>query len=166
METKKARPDHLAWHETLELHELVASQAVGLMKLKKGRKEIDCEELRMLYNEAIQGLEKNIHELLAFFPAAPVGREDETRHDDDLRPFFAGDLLAFAKTSVRNYAIAITETATPMVRATLTEHLLVLIQLHAKVFEYMYSRSFYPAYNLSELLKNDVTLAGKALKMR
>ncbi len=30
----------LAWHETLEVHELVASLAIGLMKLKAGIKEV------------------------------------------------------------------------------------------------------------------------------
>lgn len=27
--------NHLAWHETLDLHELVAFQAIGLIELKK-----------------------------------------------------------------------------------------------------------------------------------
>jgi spore coat protein F len=27
--------NHLAWHETLEIHELVAFQVIGLFKLKK-----------------------------------------------------------------------------------------------------------------------------------
>lgn len=36
METRKTTyPSHLAWHETLDLHELVAFQTIGLMKLKK-----------------------------------------------------------------------------------------------------------------------------------
>lgn len=31
----------LAWHETMGLHELVASQSIGLMKLKMGLRNID-----------------------------------------------------------------------------------------------------------------------------
>jgi spore coat protein F len=31
----KPAHSHLAWHETLELHELVAAQSNALMKLKK-----------------------------------------------------------------------------------------------------------------------------------
>lgn len=61
---------HLAWHETLDMHELVAFQTIGLIKLKR-----------------------------------------------------AGDLLGMAKTLVRNYAIAITETATPKLREVLQKQI-------------------------------------------
>lgn len=47
--------------------------------------------------------------------------------------FYAGDLLGLAKTSVRNYAIAITETATPRLREVLTRQINSAIQLHAQV---------------------------------
>ncbi len=106
---------HLAWHETLELHELVAFQSIGLMKLKEMRPQITNRELRSLYGEAIHSVEINVRELLAFFPEAPRedGKEDER---DPMTAFYAGNLLGFAKTSVRNYAIAITETATPELR--------------------------------------------------
>lgn len=63
---------HLAWHETLELHELIAFQANALMKMKKAVGKIDCPELKGLYTETIQGLETNLRELLAFIPAAPM----------------------------------------------------------------------------------------------
>lgn len=33
--TLHQQPQHLAWHETLEIHELVAFQSISLMKLKK-----------------------------------------------------------------------------------------------------------------------------------
>ncbi|GGA41946.1 hypothetical protein GCM10007416_13590 [Kroppenstedtia guangzhouensis] len=49
----------LAWHETLEWHELVAFQSGGLMRLKK------------IYMVFIQGLTANLKELMAFYPAAP-----------------------------------------------------------------------------------------------
>lgn len=29
----------LAWHETMELHELIAAQSVGLVKIKKSMKK-------------------------------------------------------------------------------------------------------------------------------
>ncbi len=35
--------------------------------------------------------------------------------------------------------------------------------MHAKIFNYMYERSYYPSYNLERLLENDVKLANKAL---
>ncbi|OXB85712.1 MULTISPECIES: spore coat protein [Geobacillus] len=155
---------HLAWHETLELHELIAFQANALMKMKKAVGNIDCPELKRLYVETIQGLEMNVRELLAFIPSAPM--MEETRDPDDgERALHAGDLLGFAKTSVRNYAAAITETATPVLRKTFVKHLLKAIETHEKAFNYMYERNYYPAYDLVQLLHNDVRNAQKALSM-
>jgi len=34
MEGVKKQPRHLAWHETLEVHELVSMQSTALMKMK------------------------------------------------------------------------------------------------------------------------------------
>ncbi|TYS08975.1 spore coat protein [Bacillus subtilis] len=154
----------LAWHETLELHELVAFQAIGLIKLKKMIKEVKDPQLKQLYAVSIQAIEQNLRELLQFFPQAPMPREDEEERADN--PFYSGDLLVLAKTSVRNYAIAITETATPQLRNVLVKQLNAAIKWHAQVFQYMYQRGYYPAYNLSELLKNDVRNAHKALSMK
>lgn len=157
-------PIHLAWHETLEIHELVAFQSLGLMKLKKVLPEIDCPELRNLYQQTINGLSQNLRELLEFYPMAPrPGRDGDERND--MIPFYAGALLALAKTSVRNYSIAITETATPALRQVLTQQLIKAIDIHANVFNYMYRRSDYPSYDLKRLLEGDVELASKALSM-
>lgn len=161
--TEERVPQHLAWHETLEIHELVAFQSVGLLKLKKALPEITDPALKELYVQAIKGLSKNLRELLEFYPLAPRSdqAEDEDRNEDI--PFYAGDLLAFFKTAVRNYAIAITETATPAVRKVLKQHLSNAIDTHAKVYHYMYQKSYYPSYNLQKMLQNDVNLANKAL---
>ncbi len=35
MQHQNPSTHYLAWHETLEIHELVAFQSIGLMKLKK-----------------------------------------------------------------------------------------------------------------------------------
>ncbi|MGJ9384390.1 spore coat protein [Salipaludibacillus sp. CF4.18] len=154
-------PDHLAWHETLEIHELTSFQSIGLMKLKKAYPEVTDPALKELYTHAIKGLSTNILELLEFYPLAPRSNEDELRKDNI--PFYAGDLLALFKTGVRNYAIAITETATPTVRDVLKQQLNRAIDTHAKVFNYMYERNYYPSYNLEQLLQNDINLANKAL---
>ena len=124
-----ARPQHLAWHETLEIHELTAFQAIGLMKLKKVYPEVTNPALKELYNQAITGLSTNIRELLEFYPLAPRSEEGENRNDS--LPFYAGDLLALFKTSVRNYSIAITETATPALRHVLKKQLNAAIDTHA-----------------------------------
>ncbi len=156
-------PGHLAWHETLELHELIAFQSSSLIAFKKNMGEVHDPALRTLYGEAIHGVETNLQELLRFIPAAPAPVQ---QRNQDMNAFFAGNLLGFAKTSVRNYAIAITETATPQLRDTLQRQLHKAIQLHGKVFHYMYQRSYYPAYNLSELLAGDVKKAQKAIAMK
>ena len=154
----------LAWHETLEMHELVAFQSNGLIKLKKMIREVKDPQIRQLYNVSIQGVEQNLRELLPFFPQAPHREDEEEERADN--PFYSGDLLGFAKTSVRSYAIAITETATPQLRNVLVKQLNAAIQLHAQVYRYMYQHGYYPSYNLSELLKNDVRNANRAISMK
>jgi spore coat protein F len=156
--------DTLAWHETLEIHELTAFQAIGLIKLKKAFRKINDPELRGIYEKTIQGLEMNIKELVQFYPAAPVSPDRNEPLTSDLA-FYAGDLLALMKTAVRNYSIAITETATPAVRKILTDHLLRSIQGHERIFRYMYKKGYYPSYDLAQLLANDLNNAQKALSM-
>lgn len=62
----------LAWHETLELHELVAFQANGLVKLKRTERDVSDARLKQLYRFSIHSLEQNLRELLPFFPEAPA----------------------------------------------------------------------------------------------
>ncbi|MEI2400932.1 spore coat protein, partial [Paenibacillus phytohabitans] len=133
-----------------------------LMKLKDAIGKVQDRELRQLYQQTIRDLEANLNELLRFYNMAP--REDvaERRLDP---AFYAGDLLAFAKTSVRNYAIAVTETATPQLRDVFSKHLQKAIQCHANVYNYMYKNGYYPSYDFEKLLSHDVTLARKALSM-
>ncbi|MGC4377735.1 spore coat protein [Fictibacillus sp. Mic-4] len=155
-------PEHLAWHETLELHELVAFQSAGLTKLKMSIRKVPDHELRTLYMQAIQGIERNIRELLRFFPNAP-GYDHNPRQAD--AGFYAGDLLGLAKASVRNYAMALTETATPELHQVLSRHLQNAVQLHYNVYRYMLEKGYYSSYDLHQLLTNDVKNAHKALDM-
>lgn len=153
----------LAWHETLEIHELVAAQSNGLIKLKMSIGKIDDPELKKIYKQAIQDLVLNLNELMGFYSSMPSDQRAES--NKDLLSFFAGDLLAFSKAMVRNYAGAITETATPILRKTLTNQLLRAIKCHEKIFNYMYKKGYYPAYDLNQLLKNDLKNAEKAISM-
>lgn len=155
----------LAWHETLELHELVAFQSTGLMKLKMSINKVTDAELKELYRKCIHELEANINDLLKFYPNAQgfQSREEDVRED---LGFFAADLLALSKTLVRNMGIAITEVATPALRKVLTNHLMTAIRGHERVFNYMHSRGYYPAYDLGQLLGHDMEIAQKALRMR
>ncbi|MFC4320420.1 spore coat protein [Litchfieldia salsa] len=158
------RQKTLAYHETLELHELVAFQSNGLMKLKMAVGKIKCSTLKGIYLKMINDLETNLNELLVFYPMTPRNNSDQTSDWD--KAFYAGDLLGFLKASVRNYAIAITETATPELKAVLIKQLQRAIKGHTQVFNYMYQRGMYPAYDLGQLLNNDVMLAKQALSMR
>lgn len=161
MNSKSKQPQHLAWHETLDMHELVMFQANHLIAFKMQLNEVKDSELHALYVESIRSIEQNLKELLVYYPKAPTA----TRADsvDDMTAFYAGHLLGFAKTAVRNYAIAITETATPQLRETLQKQLNSAIMLHGKIYYFMHERGLYPSYHLDQLLALDVTVANKAL---
>jgi spore coat protein F len=153
----------LAWHETLEMHELVAFQAIGLMKIKMGLKSVQDKSLQGIYLQTIKELEMNLNELLQFYPSAPhPGPSSEYRITDS---FLAGDLLSFSKTAVRNYGVAITETATPALRKVLQKQLNQAVAGHERIYNYMYQNGLYPSYDLNRLLQNDIMLAKNALSM-
>lgn len=155
----------LAWHETLEIHELVAAQSTGLMKLKKSIGKMNDAELRRIYKQAIGDTELNLNELIRFYPSAPsVSEREESEREDT--GFYAGELLMFSKTLVRTYAGAITETATPVLRKTLINQLLRSIHCHERIFNYMHKKGLYPAYDLEALLNHDLQNAKKALEMK
>ncbi|WP_066065441.1 spore coat protein [Neobacillus soli] len=156
----------LAWHETMELHELVAFQSMGLLKLKMSINKVTDQELKELYKKCIHDLESNLKELLKFYPSAPGY---QAREEEDLREdigFFAGDLLGLSKTLVRNLAAAITETATPALRKTFTNQLMGAIHGHERVYNYMHKHGYYPSYDLGLLLGHDIENAQKALRMK
>ena len=163
--TIEDRQKTLAWHETLEVHELTAFQSIGLMKLKMSYRKVTDAELKTIYQRAIQDLELNLRELMPYYANAPRQEGEEEERNMELG-FYAGDLLGLMKTSVRNYGIAITETATPVLRRTLTNHLMRAIQGHERIYQYMYKRGLYPSYDLDKLLRNDLSLAQRALAMK
>lgn len=162
MSLYQGSPKHLAWHETMELHELVAFQSVNLVAFKQKLPTIKDPVLCSLYKETICMLEQNLQELLKFYPLAPTMNRS---HMPDMTAFDAASLLGFAKTAVRNYSIAITETATPILRETFQKQLICAIDLHAMIFNFMCSKGYYPAYNLEQLLCNDVNMATAALRL-
>ncbi|WNC17578.1 spore coat protein [Brevibacillus brevis] len=67
----------------------------------------------------------------------------------------AMDLLISAKSGVRNYAMAITETGSPEIKATLAKHLDEAIDLHEKISTYMIERGWYHPWNVDEQIKLD-----------
>lgn len=158
---------HLAWHETMELHELTASTANNLMALKMHVHDIADPQLRALYEDMIRAQEGNLKELLHFYSMAPTeARNNKSKGEhEDMTGFYAGHLLGMSKACIKNYAAAITETATPQLRDTFTKQLNHAIKLHAKIFNFMLERGFYPAYDLHKMLENDKMMAQKALEL-
>jgi spore coat protein F len=156
------RPAHLAWHETMEMHELVVSQTIALKKFRLFSEAIKENTLQKLYVQTIGDLEKNLNDILAFYPDAPRQEQEVANLPFD-DAFYAAELLACSKVLVKNYATAITETATPSLKDTFVSHLTKAIKLHTKIFNYMHQHGMYPAYHLEQLLENDVTLAKGAL---
>jgi spore coat protein F len=114
-----------------------------------------------------------MHDLLPFYEKAPIPTmRSDIREPDrptltgvDLTAFYAGNLLVFFKMATRNYAAAITETATPSLHEIFRKHLLNAIKMHFKVFNFMLERNYYPAYHLDRLLANDLRNAKTALSI-
>lgn len=77
----------------------------------------------------------------------------------------ATDLLISAKSGVHNYAVAITEAATPELRAALKEQLFAAIDTHEAVSNYMAAKGYYYPHNLGEQLHVDLTTADTALNL-
>ncbi|MFB5191843.1 spore coat protein [Alicyclobacillus fastidiosus] len=78
----------------------------------------------------------------------------------------ATDLLITAKTGVWNYSVAITETASPEVRAVLRKQLEDAIETHELVSKYMLDQGWYHAYNPQEQIALDLQNAQTALNIQ
>lgn len=68
----------------------------------------------------------------------------------------ATDLLISAKTGVRNYSIALTETATPEVRMILRNQLRETIGMLEEITAYMIGNGWYHPYNAREQIQLDL----------
>ena len=77
----------------------------------------------------------------------------------------ATDLLITAKSAVRAYAVAVTETASPAVRKVLVKQLNQAIEDHAEIAEYMIQNDMYMAYDIEKQLKHDKEKVDKALEL-
>lgn len=77
----------------------------------------------------------------------------------------ATDFLLSAKSAVRNYSIALTETTSQNVRTVLREHLNDAITTHETISNYMIKKGYYNAYNLNEQYKVDMQTTETALNL-
>lgn len=77
----------------------------------------------------------------------------------------AMDLLISAKSGVRNYAMAVTESGTPEVKEILTRHLEEAIDIHEQISAYLTEKGYYHAWNPNEQFNLDVQNINTALNL-
>lgn len=152
----------LAWHETLELHELVASTTFYLVKFKMNVNKITDPGLRDIYRSSIVLLDHNLRELIQFMSNINVGTRE---HEFTATEMYAEDILSASKISIKMYAHAITETATDELRQIFVKQLISVIDWHTQIFNYLHSQGQYSPYNINEMLANDVKKAVDVLNM-
>jgi similar to spore coat protein len=78
----------------------------------------------------------------------------------------AMDFLISAKSGVRNYAMAVTETGTPEIKATLTKHLEESIDLHERISMYLMEQDWYHPWNVKEQFQLDLQNIQTALNVQ
>ncbi|MDO3679616.1 spore coat protein [Paenibacillus ehimensis] len=67
----------------------------------------------------------------------------------------AMDFLIAAKTGIQNYAIALTETASPDIKAVLRRQLDEAISTHERITNYMMRKEYYRPYHIPEQIELD-----------
>lgn len=77
----------------------------------------------------------------------------------------AADMLITAKSVVRAYAVAVTETASPEVRKVLVKQMNQAIEDHAEIADYMIQNDMYLAYDIEKQLKHDKEKVEKAMEL-
>lgn len=78
---------------------------------------------------------------------------------------FALDFLLTAKTGVRNYAVALTECATPEARTIVRRQLDEALALHEEIARLMMNKGWFRPYNPSEQFQLDMTSARTAVQI-
>lgn len=77
----------------------------------------------------------------------------------------AMDLLINAKSGVRNYAMAVTECASPEIRAVLTKQLNEAIDAHERIATYMIEHGLYQPFDVQKQLQLNLQNMQTALNM-
>ncbi|MNI38225.1 Spore coat protein F precursor [compost metagenome] len=77
----------------------------------------------------------------------------------------AMDYLIAAKSGVRNYAMAITETASPEIKTILAKQLDEALIAHEQISNYMVNRGFYHPHNVNEQIQLDIQNIQTALNI-
>ncbi len=77
----------------------------------------------------------------------------------------ATDFLVSAKSGVIHTSMALTEAATPALRAALREQLHAAIDTHEKISSYMMAKGYYHPNELSEQLQVDMKASENAINL-
>ena len=77
----------------------------------------------------------------------------------------AMDLLIAAKSGIRNYAFAVTESGTPEVKEIVTRHLVESLDMHEKISSYMVEKGWYHAWDTNEQINLDLNNINTALNL-
>ncbi|MGE7185097.1 spore coat protein [Peribacillus sp. NPDC006672] len=77
----------------------------------------------------------------------------------------ATDFLISAKSGIRNTAFAITETASPELRAALREQLRSAVETHGIISDYMVSKGYYHPQDIGEQSQVNLKAANTALNL-
>lgn len=77
----------------------------------------------------------------------------------------AMDLLTAAKSGVRNYAMAVTESGTSEIKETLIRHLEEALDLHERISSYLIEKGWYTAWNPNEQIQLDLQNIDTALHL-
>lgn len=77
----------------------------------------------------------------------------------------ATDFLIAAKTGIINYALALTETATPEIKTVLHKQLEEAIATHEQITHYMMQKGYYHPYNVGEQIQLDIRNVETALNI-
>jgi similar to spore coat protein len=77
----------------------------------------------------------------------------------------AMDLLIAAKSGVRNYAMAVTESGTPEIKEMLTRHLTEALDMHEQISTYMAEKGWYHAWDTNEQISLDLNNIDTALNL-
>lgn len=78
----------------------------------------------------------------------------------------ATDFLISAKAGVQNYAVAISEAATPEVKEVLRRQLEAAIETHEKIFRYMIKKGYYHSNDPQEQIRVDMQAAETVLSLQ
>ena len=77
----------------------------------------------------------------------------------------AMDLLIAAKSGVRNYAMAVTESGTPEIKEMLMRHLTEALDMHEQISLYMEEKGWYHAWDTNEQINLDLNNIDIALNL-